>query len=54
VVVGREDATPSWLAEAERVLLRGRRLVVEREDAPLPPGITRLAAAEGVLVGERR
>ena len=54
VVVGGADATGSWLAEAERVLLRGRRLVVERDDAPLPPGITRLAAAKGVLVGERR
>src|SRR5207247_7344818 len=35
VVVGPELG--AWLAEAARILLRGRRLVVEREDAAAPP-----------------
>lgn len=54
VVVGPDRAVAPWLAEAERVLLRGRRLVVEREDVPAPPAITRLAVGQGLFVGERR
>src|SRR5205807_6958373 len=52
-VVGAEAATPSWLAEAGRVLLPGRRLVVEREDVA-PEGMQQLAVGQGVWVGERR
>jgi uncharacterized protein YbaR (Trm112 family) len=54
VVLSGDRADGAWLSEAERVLLRGRRLVVEREDASVPPGITRLTAGQGLLVGERR
>ncbi len=53
VVVGRELAAPAWLAEAVRVLLRGRRLVVEGEKIPVPPGTKRLASGEGLFVGEK-
>jgi uncharacterized protein YbaR (Trm112 family) len=51
VVVGQERM--AWLAEAGRILLRGRRVVVEREDVAAPPGVTRLAAGQGLFVGER-
>ncbi len=54
VVVGAEVAGPPWLAEAVRVLLPGRRLVVEREVVDLPPGLARLAAGDGLWVGEKR
>ncbi len=54
VVVGVERAAAPWLAEAHRVLLRGRRLVVEDEQAIAPDGATRLAAAQGLWVGEKR
>ena len=50
VVVGGETAA-SWLAEAGRVLLPGRRLVVEREPLEPPPGIRKLAAEGGLWVG---
>ena len=52
-VVGRDRATPDWCAEALRVLLRGRRLVVE-DDSRDVPGATRLAAGQGLWVGEKR
>src|SRR5881409_3801865 len=51
VVVGPELG--AWLAEAARILLRGRRLVVEREDAAAPPGVTPLAVGQGLFVGQR-
>lgn len=54
VVVGRDHAEAAWLAEAERILLPGRRLVVEREDVTLPAGLTRVASGQGLLVAERR
>src|SRR5213594_1359732 len=54
VVAGPDRTALPWLAEAERVLLRGRRLVVEREDVTEPPGVTRLAVGKGMWVGERR
>lgn len=53
VVVGAEMATPDWLTEARRVLLPGRRIVVERDAVALPPGVTGLASAPGLIVGER-
>ncbi|MGH7675716.1 MAG: hypothetical protein ACREMV_10645, partial [Gemmatimonadales bacterium] len=54
VVVGAELATAPWLGEAVRVLLRGRRLVVEGEKIPAPEGIKRLASGEGLFVGEKQ
>ena len=54
VVVGSDRLGSDWLAEARRVVLPGRRVVIEGEDVPLPAGLTRLAAGEGLFVGERR
>jgi len=54
VVVGPDCAIASWLAEAKRVLLRGRRLVIEDDRATPPEGVTRLAAGEGLWVGEKQ
>jgi len=53
VVVGSDSATPSWFEEAQRVLLRGRRFVVEREAVEPPAGIRRLAVGQGLWAGER-
>jgi hypothetical protein len=41
------------VAEAQRVLLRGRRLVMESEIAKLPAGTKQLAAGQGMVVGEK-
>jgi uncharacterized protein YbaR (Trm112 family) len=54
VVIGADRAASRWLGEAERVLLPGRRLVVEDEVATPPVGISRLAAGQGLWVGEKR
>ena len=54
VVVGPDHARAPWLAEARRVLLPGRRWVVESEAVELPEGITKLAAGQGFAVGEKR
>lgn len=54
VVVGRDRVDARWLVEAERVLLPGRRLVVEDDGVAFPAGITRLALGQGLVVGERR
>lgn len=54
VVIGSDLAAAPWLAEGHRVLLRGRRYVLEGEGVDLPPGITRLAAGDGLVVGEKR
>jgi uncharacterized protein YbaR (Trm112 family) len=53
VVAGADRAGAAWLEEAQRVLLRGRRFVVEREDVEPPAGITRLAAGQGLWAGEK-
>lgn len=53
VVLAAGSAEPPWLVEAERVLLPGRRYVVEREAVEPPPGIRRLAAEDGLWVGEK-
>lgn len=53
VVVGAELAQPAWLAEAVRILLRGRRLVVVGEDVA-PSGVTHLATGQGLWVGEKQ
>ena len=52
-VVGADLATAPWLSEANRVLLRGRRLVVEAQGVTLPPGVTQLAAADALVVAVR-
>lgn len=53
VVVGAELASPAWLAEAVRVLLPGRRLVVAREEVA-PTGVRHLVTGQGLWVGEKR
>ena len=53
VVIGADLATSPWLVEAHRVLLRGRRFVVENEEPDLPIGLTKLAAENGVWVGAK-
>jgi hypothetical protein len=53
VALGADVAGGAWLAEAERVLLPGLRLVVEGEDAE-PRLSDVLARGGGVLVGEKR
>jgi len=52
VVLGADAAHAPWLDEARRVLLRGRRLVVEGEDVDTPSGTHKLAAGQGLWVGE--
>src|SRR3989475_10108833 len=53
VVAGPERASPAWLGEAMRVLLRGRRLVIEDELVAAPAGLKQLAVGQGLWVGER-
>src|SRR5213594_3164302 len=43
LVVGADWAGDPWLGEAQRVLLRGRRLVIEAERVKPPSGVTQLA-----------
>jgi hypothetical protein len=54
VVVGADLTGSPWLVEAHRVLLRGRRFVVENEEPDLPIGLEKLAAERGLWVGEKR
>ncbi len=54
VVVGPDASLVPWLAEARRVLLPGRRLVIEDATVPPPEGVTQLAAGQGLWVGEKR
>jgi uncharacterized protein YbaR (Trm112 family) len=53
VVAGADRAGAAWLEEAQRVLLRGRRFVVERGDVEPPAEIKRLAAGQGLWAGEK-
>jgi len=53
VVVGAEFDRTSWAADAVRVLLRGRRLVVEAEHPLVPSGVAPLASGQGLWVGEK-
>ncbi|HVH08391.1 MAG TPA: hypothetical protein VM736_01210 [Gemmatimonadales bacterium] len=53
-VVGPDYLASAWVAEARRVVLPGRRVAVEGDDVQLPVGLARLAAGQGLLVGERR
>jgi hypothetical protein len=53
VVVGADLAASPWLVEAHRVLLRGRRFVLESEEPELPIGLVKLAVGNGLWVGEK-
>jgi uncharacterized protein YbaR (Trm112 family) len=53
VVIGADLAVSPWLVDAHRVLLRGRRFVVENEEPELPIGLVKLAAEHGLWVGEK-
>ncbi len=52
VVLGTEYALEPWLGEAARVLLRGLRLVAVAEETSAP-GVSQLAAGQGLWVGEK-
>src|SRR5712691_10025353 len=54
VVVGPDRLGAAWLAEARRVLLPARRLVIESERVAAPAGLTQLALGHGLFVAERR
>lgn len=54
VVVGSELAGTPWTREAVRVLLPGRRLVIESETAAPPEKVGKLAVGQGLWVGEKR
>ncbi len=53
-IVGPDRLGTAWLAEARRVLLPGRRLVIESERVAAPAGLTQLALGHGLFVAERR
>jgi uncharacterized protein YbaR (Trm112 family) len=53
VVVDAGYARAPWLEEAARILLRGRRLVIEGESAERPAGVKQLASEKGLWVGEK-
>jgi hypothetical protein len=53
VVLGVDRAGPPWLDEAQRVLLRGRRLVIEGDFPQQLPGVKGLASGDGLWVGEK-
>ena len=53
VALGADVTDVAWVAEAERVLLPGLRIVIENE-AAATARIDALAKAGGVLVGEKR
>ena len=51
--MGADLARAPWIVEAQRVLLRGRRLVIEDEGVALPDGVRGLGAGHGLVVGEK-
>ncbi len=53
-VVGAELSRTPWVGEAARVLLRGRRLVIESEEPTLPGSVKQLAVGQGLWVGEKK
>ena len=53
VVVGADYLGIEWLAEARRVVLPGRRVVIESDQITAPAGLTSLAREQGLFVGER-
>jgi uncharacterized protein YbaR (Trm112 family) len=54
VIVGAELARTPWVAEGTRVLLRGRRLVIESERPEAPEDVAQLAVGQGLWVGEKK
>ena len=54
VVVGADLATSPWLAEAHRILLRGRRFVSLHDKPEVPIGLEKLAVAKGLWLGEKK
>ena len=54
VVVGAELARTPWVAEGLRVLLHGRRLVIESEEPTPPTGLKKLVSGHGLWVGEKK
>jgi uncharacterized protein YbaR (Trm112 family) len=54
VVIGAELSRTPWVGEAARVLLHGRRLVVESEQPALPESVKQLAVGQGLWVGEKK
>ncbi len=52
VVIGAEYASEPWLAEGGRLLLRGLRVVVLKDDSAVP-GTDRLASGQGLWVGQK-
>ena len=53
VVLGEEYASPAWLAESGRVLLRGQRVVACKEGMTPPVGVAALASGQGMWVGRK-
>jgi uncharacterized protein YbaR (Trm112 family) len=53
-VVGAELARTAWVGEAARVLLHGRRLVIESEQPTQPESMKQLAVGQGLWVGEKQ
>lgn len=54
VVVGMELVRTHWVADGARVMLKGRRLVIESEEVKPPEHVERLAAGQGLWVGEKK
>jgi len=52
VVLGREYGVEPWLSEGGRVLLKGLRVVVLREDVHIPH-VEQLASGDGLWVGQK-
>ena len=52
IVIGADHTSPAWLAEAVRVVLRGLRLVILRDDIAVD-GVKMLARERGMGVGEK-
>lgn len=53
-VIGAELSRTHWVGEAARILLHGRRLVVESEQPTLPQSVRQLAVGQGLWVGEKK
>ncbi len=52
LVIGADHTSPAWLADAVRVVLRGLRLVVLREDVTVE-GVEMMVREGGIAVGEK-
>jgi uncharacterized protein YbaR (Trm112 family) len=52
IVIGADHTSPAWVTEAVRVLLRGLRLVILREDVTIA-GVEMLVREQGMGVGTK-